>query len=199
MDAVEICARLVPARKVRESASVFWPQSRCSFSLWFGRRTRAQLRLMQYGAGSALNVAGMTPSFWTTRISANNFFTLGLGDVFTLRHGPSLVVVEGGLGSDSSPESSAISRSSTVHLQARSQHFPAGSRAGTPATPANFFAATATRMDKKRCASFSRNGNAGAPSSWRASFLSGACFFRSQHDNPILDRLAHRHPRLLRV
>jgi len=56
--------------------------------------------MMQYGAGSALNVTGMTPSFYTDLyLSGTTFFTLGLGDVVP-RSGFSrfLVVMESGLG-----------------------------------------------------------------------------------------------------
>jgi hypothetical protein len=56
--------------------------------------------LMQYGAGSAVNVTGMSPSFWTDiYLSGTTFFTLGLGDVVPrsgLARG--LVVFEAGLG-----------------------------------------------------------------------------------------------------
>jgi len=56
--------------------------------------------MMQYGSGSAINVAGMTPSFYTDLyLSGTTFFTLGLGDVVP-RSGFSrfLVVAESGLG-----------------------------------------------------------------------------------------------------
>lgn len=56
--------------------------------------------MMQYGAGSAVNVAGTKPSFATDLyLSGTTFFTLGLGDVVP-RSGLSrfLVVVESGFG-----------------------------------------------------------------------------------------------------
>jgi hypothetical protein len=56
--------------------------------------------LMQYGAGSAVNVTGLTPSLYTDLyLSGTTFFTLGLGDVVP-RSGLSrlLVVTECGLG-----------------------------------------------------------------------------------------------------
>jgi Ion channel. len=94
-------ARLVPARKVRESAfSVFGPLSllilvavwACGLVLSFG--------LMQYAAGSAVNVEGMTQNFWTDLyLSGTTFFTLGLGDVVPKSGiARALVVIEGGLG-----------------------------------------------------------------------------------------------------
>jgi Ion channel len=56
--------------------------------------------MMQYGAGSALNVSGMTPSLGTDLyLSGTTFFTLGLGDVLP-RSGLArfLVVAEAGFG-----------------------------------------------------------------------------------------------------
>ena len=56
--------------------------------------------MMQYGSGSAINVAGTTPGFYTDLyLSGTTFFTLGLGDVVP-RSGFSrfLVVAESGLG-----------------------------------------------------------------------------------------------------
>jgi len=95
------CARLVPARKVRESAfSIFGPISLLILVVVWAVGLVLSFGLMQYGAGSALNVAGMTPSFWTDAyLSGTTFFTLGLGDVVP-RAGMAraLVVVEGGLG-----------------------------------------------------------------------------------------------------
>ena len=55
---------------------------------------------MQYGAGSAVNVSGSSPSFFTDLyLSGTTSFTLGLGDVVP-RSGISrfLVVVESGFG-----------------------------------------------------------------------------------------------------
>jgi len=56
--------------------------------------------LMQYGAGSAVNVAGLSPGFFTDLyLSGTTFFTLGLGDVIP-RSGLArfLVVAEAGFG-----------------------------------------------------------------------------------------------------
>jgi hypothetical protein len=56
--------------------------------------------MMQYGSGSAVNLSGTTPSFYTDLyLSGTTFFTLGLGDVVP-RSGVSrfLVVVESGFG-----------------------------------------------------------------------------------------------------
>src|SRR6201982_818230 len=95
------CARLIPGRKVRESAfSIFGPLSLLILVAVWAVGLVLSFGLMQYGAGSALNVAGMTPSFWTDAyLSGTTFFTLGLGDVVP-RSGMAraLVVVEGGLG-----------------------------------------------------------------------------------------------------
>src|ERR1700722_163524 len=95
------CARLIPSRRVRESAfSVFGPLSLLILVAVWAVGLVLSFGLMQYGAGSALNVTGMTPSFWTDAyLSGTTFFTLGLGDVVP-RSGMAraLVVVEGRLG-----------------------------------------------------------------------------------------------------
>src|SRR5246127_4914295 len=95
------CARLIPGRRVRESAfSIFGPLSLLILVAVWAVGLVLSFGLMQYGAGSALNVAGMTPSFWTDAyLSGTTFFTLGLGDVIprsSVARG--LVVVEAGLG-----------------------------------------------------------------------------------------------------
>jgi hypothetical protein len=95
------CARLVPARKVRESAfSVFGPISLLILVAVWALGLVLGFGLMQYGAGSALNVTAMTQSFWTDiYLSGTTFFTLGLGDVVPLSGmARALVVMEGGLG-----------------------------------------------------------------------------------------------------
>ena len=93
-------ARLISSKKRRETFLGFYgPISllvligvwACGLILGFA--------LMQYGAGSAINVAGI-PSFYTDLyLSGTTFFTLGLGDVVP-RSGLSrfLVVVESGIG-----------------------------------------------------------------------------------------------------
>src|SRR5882762_7105786 len=95
------CARLIPARKIRKSSiSIFGPISLLILVAVWAVGLVLSFGLMQYGAGSALSVAGMTPSFWTDAyLSGTTFFTLGLGDVVP-RSGMAraLVVVEGGLG-----------------------------------------------------------------------------------------------------
>ena len=56
--------------------------------------------MMQYGAGSAVNVSGQNPGLWTDfYLSGTTFFTLGLGDVVP-RSGIArfLVVAEAGFG-----------------------------------------------------------------------------------------------------
>ncbi len=94
-------AQLLPSNKVRESAfGVFGPLSLLILVAVWAVGLVLSFGLMQYGAGSALNVAGMTPSFWTDAyLSGTTFFTLGLGDVVP-RSGiaRALVVTEAGLG-----------------------------------------------------------------------------------------------------
>jgi hypothetical protein len=56
--------------------------------------------MMQYGAGSAVNLTGQTPGFWTdVYLSGTTFFTLGLGDVVPRASlARFLVVAEAGFG-----------------------------------------------------------------------------------------------------
>jgi len=94
-------AALLPAKKVRESAfGVFGPMSLLILVAVWAVGLVFSFGLMQYGTGSAINVAGMNSDFWTDLyLSGTTFFTLGLGDVVprssTAR---ALVVTEAGLG-----------------------------------------------------------------------------------------------------
>lgn len=92
---------LIPSRKIRETAmGVFGPISLLILLAVWAVGLVLGFGLMQYGAGSALNVTGTTPSLSTDiYLSGTTFFTLGLGDVLP-RSGLArfLVVVESGLG-----------------------------------------------------------------------------------------------------
>ena len=94
-------ARLIPSKKRRESFLGFYgPISLLLLIGVWAVGLVVSFAMMQYGAGSALNVTGMTPSFYTDLyLSGTTFFTLGLGDVVP-RSGLSrfLVVVESGFG-----------------------------------------------------------------------------------------------------
>ena len=94
-------ASLIPAKKIRESAmGVFGPISLLILVAIWALGLVFSFGLMQYGAGSALNVTFMSQSLWTDLyLSGTTFFTLGLGDVVP-RSGiaRALVVFEGGLG-----------------------------------------------------------------------------------------------------
>ncbi|HXJ47074.1 MAG TPA: potassium channel family protein [Candidatus Dormibacteraeota bacterium] len=92
---------LVTARKTREALLGFYgPLSLLllvavwAIGLVFG------FGLMQYGAGSAVNIAGGHPSFATDiYLSGTTFFTLGLGDVIPRTNlARALVVSEAGFG-----------------------------------------------------------------------------------------------------
>jgi hypothetical protein len=95
-------ARLIPAKKARESAfGIFGPISLLILVAVWAVGLVYGFALMQYGAGSAVNVAiQSTNSFWTDiYLSGTTFFTLGLGDVVprsSLARG--LIVTEAGLG-----------------------------------------------------------------------------------------------------
>lgn len=95
-------SRLLPAKKVRESAfGIFGPISLLILVAVWAVGLVFGFALMQYGTGSALNVAvPINRSFWTDiYLSGTTFFTLGLGDVVP-RSGMAraLIVVEAGLG-----------------------------------------------------------------------------------------------------
>lgn len=95
-------ARLIPARKAREAFLGFFGPISLFFliGVWAVGLVMA-FGMMQYGAGSAVNVTGMSRTgFWTDAyLSGTTFFTLGLGDVVP-RSGAArfLVVAEAGLG-----------------------------------------------------------------------------------------------------
>ena len=95
--------RLIPVKKARESAfGIFGPISLLILVAVWAVGLVIGFALMQYGSGSAVNIAvpSATGSFWTDMyLSGTTFFTLGLGDVIprsSVARG--LVVVEAGLG-----------------------------------------------------------------------------------------------------
>ncbi len=95
-------SRLIPVKKARESAfGIFGPISLLILvAIWAVGLVWA-FALMQYGAGSALNVAiPSANSFWTDAyLSGTTFFTLGLGDVVPRSSlARALIVFEAGLG-----------------------------------------------------------------------------------------------------
>jgi Ion channel len=94
-------ARLIPSKKRRESFLGFYgPISLLFLIAVWAVGLIISFAMMQYGAGSAVNLSGGTPSFYTDLyLSGTTFFTLGLGDVVP-RSGVSrfLVVVESGFG-----------------------------------------------------------------------------------------------------
>lgn len=97
----KLYARLLPSQKAQETFFGFFGP----ISLFFLIGVWAvglviSFGMMQYGAGSALNVSGMTPSLYMDLyLSGTTFFTLGLGDVIP-KSGLArfLVVAEAGLG-----------------------------------------------------------------------------------------------------
>src|ERR1700676_1677411 len=92
---------LVPARKSRETLLGFYgPISLLLLIGVWAIGLVLGFGLMQFGAGSAVNVSGAPPGFWTDLyLSGKTFFTLGIGDVVprsTVAH--FLVVAEAGFG-----------------------------------------------------------------------------------------------------
>ena len=97
----KFCACLIPDRKTSETLlGIYGPISLLMLLAVWAVGLVFGFGLMHYGAGSAVNVAGMQPGFWTdTYLSGTTFFTLGLGDVVP-RSGLArfLTVAEAGFG-----------------------------------------------------------------------------------------------------
>jgi hypothetical protein len=96
-------ASLIPSKKHRESAfGIFGPISLLILVGVWAVGLVLGFALLQYGSGSAVNVAvaGTNSSFWTdTYLSGTTFFTLGLGDVVPRSSlARALIVAEAGLG-----------------------------------------------------------------------------------------------------
>jgi Ion channel len=94
-------ASLIPARKVRETMfGFFGPLSLLVLVGVWAIGLVLGFGLMQYGAGSALSIAGGQPGFSTdVYLSGTTFFTLGLGDVVPKTSlARFLVVAEAGFG-----------------------------------------------------------------------------------------------------
>jgi hypothetical protein len=94
-------ARLIPSRKTRETFLGFFGPISLLFliGVWAIGLVLA-FGMMQYGAGSAVNLSGTNSSLYTDiYLSGTTFFTLGLGDVVP-RSGIArlLVVTEAGIG-----------------------------------------------------------------------------------------------------
>jgi hypothetical protein len=97
----KLYARLLPHPKTRETFLGFFGPISLFFliGVWAVGLVLS-FGMMQFGAGSAVNVSGMTPSFYTDLyLSGTTFFTLGLGDVIP-KSGLArlLVVAEAGFG-----------------------------------------------------------------------------------------------------
>jgi len=170
-----IYARLIPSKKRRESFLGFYgPISLLFLIAVWAAGLILSFAMMQYGAGSAVNLSGTTPSFYTDLyLSGTTFFTLGLGDVVP-RSGVSrfLVVVESGFGFGFLAavigylpfvySSFADRETEIVLLDARRARLP---------LPANSSCVTPFPEVTKRCAICSRIGNAGRRNCSKAIFL----------------------------
>jgi len=97
----KFCTRLLSPGKMRETFFAFYgPISTLFLIGYWAMGLVLSFGMMQYGAGSAVNVTGKTPSFFTDLyLSGTTLFTLGLGDVVP-RSGLArvLVVAEAGFG-----------------------------------------------------------------------------------------------------
>lgn len=94
-------ARLIPERKSRETFLGFYgPISLLFLIAVWAIGLVLSFGMMQFGAGSAVNVSGSNPSIYTDLyLSGTTFFTLGLGDVIPRSSfARFLVVAEAGFG-----------------------------------------------------------------------------------------------------
>ena len=97
----KLYARLLRSHKTREAfLGFFGPISLLFLIGVWAIGLVVSFGMMQYGAGSAVNVSGMTPSLYTDLyLSGTTFFTLGLGDVVPRSSlARLLVVAEAGFG-----------------------------------------------------------------------------------------------------
>lgn len=97
----KLVMRLVSSRKRREALLGFYgPLSLLVLVAVWAVGLVLGFGLMQYGAGSAVNLSGSEPSFMTDiYLSGTTFFTLGLGDVVPRSAlARALVVAEAGFG-----------------------------------------------------------------------------------------------------
>jgi hypothetical protein len=97
----KIAARLIPSRKRREAFLGFYGPISLLFlvGVWAVGLV-ISFGMMQFGAGSAINVSGSTAGIYTDLyLSGTTFFTLGLGDVVPRStFARFLVVAESGFG-----------------------------------------------------------------------------------------------------
>jgi Ion channel len=94
-------ARLITSKKRREAFLGFYGPISLLFLIWvWAIGLVISFGMMQYGAGSAINLTGSTPSIYTDLyLSGTTFFTLGLGDVVPRStFARFLVVAESGFG-----------------------------------------------------------------------------------------------------
>ena len=97
----KFCTRLLSAGKMRATFLGFYgPISMLFLIGYWAIGLVVSFGMMQYGAGSAVNVSGMRPSLYTDLyLSGTTFFTLGLGDVIPRSSlARVLVVAEAGFG-----------------------------------------------------------------------------------------------------
>ena len=184
----KFCACLIRVRKTRETLlGIYGPISLLMLLAVWAVGLVFGFGLMQYGAGSAVNVAGMQPGFWTdVYLSGTTFFTLGLGDVVP-RSGIArfLTVAESGFGFGFLAAvigylpfiyGSFSKREVNISLL--------DSRAGTPPTAGELLRRHAYEYGQEALADLLREWEL-----WSAELMEShlsypvLAYFRSQHDN----------------
>ncbi|MGH9325837.1 MAG: potassium channel family protein [Terriglobia bacterium] len=180
--------RRMKAGKRREAfLSYFGPLSLLMLFLVWAAGLILSFGLLHWSAGSALNVTGKPPSFWTDLyLSGTTFFTLGLGDVAPRSAAARLItVIESGTGLGLL---AIVIAYLPVLYGAFSQREVKISlmdaRAGSPPTAAELLRRHARPEHRDSLVEYLRDWEA-----WSAEFLEGhlsypiLCFFRSQHSN----------------
>lgn len=181
-------ARSMKPGKRREAfMSYFGPLSLLMLFLVWAGGLILSFGLLHWAAGSALNVSGKPPSFWTDLyLSGTTFFTLGLGDVAPRSALARVItVIESGTGLGLL---AIVIAYLPVLYGAFSQREVKISlmdaRAGSPPTAAELLRRHARPEHQDSLIEYLRDWE-----TWSAEFLEGhlsypiLCFFRSQHSN----------------
>ena len=193
-----------PARKMREALlGGYGPMFPVAAHRYLGFGLVLGFGLMQYGAGSAVNVHEAAPGFGTDfYLSGTTFFTLGFGDVVPRSaFSRTLLIAEAGLGFGFLAVivgylpfiyGSFSKREVNISLL--------DARAGTPPTAGELLRRHSYPHGADALArSAERMGTLVRRTHGKPSLLSGSGLLPLAARQPIVDRFAHRHPGHLRA
>jgi hypothetical protein len=180
--------RLIRSKKLRDThLSYFGPLSLLwLFATWASSLILA-FSVLHWGAGSAINISGGTPSFRTDLyMSGTTFFTLGLGDV-TPRSTLARVITVAEAGMGFGFLAVVISYLPTLYGAFSQRELNISlldARAGTPPTAAELLRRVAGLSGTDALTQYLRDWEI-----WSAQLMEShlsypvLCYFRSQHDN----------------